>query len=105
MQTPALIHHVFFWLKNPGSAEDRAAIVAGLEALRAIPEIRQLHIGVPAATEKRSVVDDSYAVSELMIFDSEADQAVYQHHPIHEAFIERCGHLWERVQVYDSVPA
>ena len=36
-----------------------------------------------------------------MRFDSLADQAAYQTHPVHQAFIARCGHLWERVLVYD----
>ena len=36
-----------------------------------------------------------------MTFDSVADQEAYQPHPLHKAFIERCGHLWEKVVVYD----
>ncbi|MDP1027522.1 Dabb family protein [Sphingomonas sp. KR1UV-12] len=98
-----LVHHVFFWLKNPGSAADRDALIAGLGTLRAIPVIRDLRIGVPAATEDRSVVDSSYSVSELMVFDSVADQARYQDHPVHQRFVATCGHLWDRVVVYDSI--
>ena len=103
METAGLIHHVFFWLKNPGSETDRAELIAGLETLRAIDTIRQLHIGVPASTEARGVVDGSWDVSELMVFDSVEDEAAYQPHPIHMAFIARCEHLWSRVLVYDCV--
>lgn len=98
-----LTHHVFFWLKNPDSASDRDKLIAGLKTLRRINGIKALHIGVPAATEKRDVVDNSYAVSELMFFDDLAAQARYQDHPIHKAFIESCSSLWSKVVVYDAM--
>ena len=98
-----LIHHVFFWLKNPGSAADRDRLVAGLKTLKAIEVVRDLHIGLPAPVEKRDVVDGSYDVSELMIFGSVEDERIYQHHPVHQAFIRDCGHLWQKVVVYDSL--
>lgn len=100
-----LRHMALFWLKRPGHAGDRASLVAGLETLRAIPQVRSLHIGVPASTEARDVVDHSWDVCESMTFDSVQDQADYQPHPLHKAFIESCGHLWERVTVYDIVDA
>ena len=97
-----LVHHVFFWLKNPGSKEDLRRLLAGLETLRKIETVKSLHIGVPAETEPRPVVDASYSASELMFFDSVEDQKVYQDHAIHLKFIENCSNLWERVVVYDS---
>lgn len=97
-----LVHHVFFWLKNPGSKEDLRKLLAGLETLRKIETVKSLHIGVPAETEPRPVVDASYSASELMFFDSVEDQKVYQDHAIHQKFIENCSNLWERVVVYDS---
>ncbi len=102
---PFLRHIALFWLKRPDSAEDRARLIAGLETLRAIPQVRTLHIGVPATTEARDVVDHSWSVSESMTFDSLEDQAAYQPHPLHQAFIAACGDLWERVLVYDIVDA
>jgi hypothetical protein len=98
-----LTHLALFWLKRPESAEDRAMLIAGLETLRDIPQVKTLHIGVPAPTEARDVVDHSWSVSELMTFNSPADQAAYQPHPLHTAFIAKCAHLWERVVVYDIV--
>ncbi|WP_454760034.1 Dabb family protein [Caulobacter segnis] len=100
-----MIHHVFFWLKTPGSKPDRDALIAGLNTLRDIEVIQQLHIGVPASTEKRDVVDNSYDVSELMFFNSIADQKLYQDHPLHLKFVKDCSHLWSKVVVYDSVAA
>ncbi|RFZ85891.1 Dabb family protein [Mucilaginibacter terrenus] len=97
-----IVHHVFFWLKNPGSVEDRERIIAGLKTLRKIETIKELRIGVVASTEKRDVVDNSWAVSELMFFKDLEGQATYQSHPIHQQFIKDCSHLWEKVIVYDA---
>lgn len=98
-----IVHHVFFWLKRPGSAEDRDQLVAGLRALAKIPVIRNLQIGVPASTEQRDVVDSSFDVSELMVFDNVVDQKTYQDHPIHQDFVAKCSHLWRKVIVYDML--
>ena len=100
-----LVHHVFFWLKNPASFEDRDKLVEGVKTLSRIETIRKLHVGVLASTEKRDVVDTSWQVSELMFFDDEAGQKVYQDHPIHQAFIKNYGHLWAKVVVYDAAEA
>lgn len=100
-----LVHHVFFWLKNPDSKEDRDKLVEGLRTLARIETIRKLHIGVLASTEKRDVVDTSWQVSELMFFDDLAGQAAYQSHPLHLAFIKNYGHLWAKVVVYDALEA
>ena len=100
-----LIHHVFFWLKNPGSVEDRTQLIAGLRSLQKVETVRSLHIGLPAPTEKRDVVDASYDVSELMVFDTAADQKAYQDDPLHLAFVAQCEHLWSKVVVYDVVTA
>jgi len=94
-----IIHHVFFWLKNPA---DAPGLLEGLKTLRAIPQVGQLLIGLPASTEKREVVDNSYHVSELMYFESLASQKEYQDHPIHQKFVANYSNLWEKVVVYDT---
>jgi hypothetical protein len=96
------IHHVYFWLKNPNSTEDLEKLVAGLVELSKIPAIQSYHIGKPAATD-RAVIDTSYSISWLNVFQTAEDQENYQHHPIHLAFVENCSPLWVKVQVYDSI--
>ena len=83
-----LTHHVFFWLKNPSSKEDLSKLLEGLRTLEKIETVKAIHIGVPASTEKRDVVDNSYSASELLFFDDVAGQDVYQVHPIHLKFVE-----------------
>lgn len=96
------VHHVYFWLKNPGSEADRNKLIEGLQALAKVKPIRMAHIGTPAATN-RSVIDRSYAVSWLLFFDNLEDEEIYQKHPEHLKFVEQYSHLWEKVIVYDSV--
>lgn len=100
---PKLTHHVFFWLKNPDSKEDLAKLIAGVRTLAAIETVRAFQVGVPASTEKRAVVESSYSVSELLMFDDVEGQNAYQVHPIHQKFVEDCSHLWSKVTVFDSL--
>jgi hypothetical protein len=97
-----IIHHVFFWLKNPASKEDRDQLIVGVKTLSKIETVRALRVGVVANTEKRDVVDDTWAVSELMFFSDLAGQSTYQTHPIHLEFIKNYSHLWEKVIVYNA---
>lgn len=100
---PKLVHHVFFWLKNPASKEDLGQLLKGLATLAHIETVRGAHFGVPASTEKRDVVDNSYSASEILFFDDALGQKTYQDHPIHSKFVADCSHLWARVVVYDAM--
>jgi hypothetical protein len=102
---PKLVHHVFFWLKNPASQADLATLLKGLATLKQIETVRGAHFGVPASTEKRDVVDNSFSASEILFFDDTVGQKTYQDHPVHKKFVEDCSHLWEKVVVYDAIAA
>lgn len=98
---PRLAHHVFFWLKDPASTADRDKLIRGIKALGEIKQVRMLHVGVPADTENRDVVDNSYSVSELLFFDSVQAEKIYQDHSLHQKFIQEHSMLWNKVVVYD----
>lgn len=97
-----IAHQVYFWLKRPDSEEDKKKLIEGINSLKKIETVREMHIGVVAATEKRSVIDDTWSVSELIYFDDLAGQATYQVHPLHQAFAKNYSQLWSKVVVYDS---
>ncbi|MGM9508851.1 Dabb family protein [Larkinella sp. GY13] len=97
-----VLHHVFFWLKNPESKEDLKKLLDGLKSLEKIEAVKQYNIGVPAPTAPRPVIDSSYSVSALSVFDNLEGQNAYQVHPLHKKFVETCSPLWSRIQVYDS---
>lgn len=101
----ALIHHVYFWLKEPENEEHKKELISGLKKLLQVKTIKMSHIGLPAGTESRDVVDHSYSVSYMVIFDDQAGQDSYQVDPIHIKFVENYAHLWKKVIVYDSVDA
>lgn len=98
-----LVHHVFFWLKEPTNTEHRKQFEKAINKLIAVEVIQKYHIGIPASTLQRDVVDHSYTYSFLLFFNSKTDQDVYQAHPLHIEFVEASKHLWEKVIVYDSV--
>ncbi|WP_291859404.1 Dabb family protein [Marinilabilia sp.] len=98
-----LIHHVYFWLKNPEDSKTREQFEKALKKLVTIDEIKNFHLGVPASTEERDVVDHSYSYSLMVIFNSKKDQDIYQKHPIHLDFVKHNEQLWENVKVFDSV--
>jgi hypothetical protein len=96
------IHHVYFWLKNPDSKEDKTKLIEGLRRLSKVKTIKSFHIGQPATTN-REVIDRSYSISWCLFFDKAADQDSYQSDPVHLKFVEDCSSLWSKVVVYDSV--
>lgn len=97
------IHHVFFYLKQPGDAADKAKLIAALKRLSAAPTIRSYQIGQHAGTT-RDVIERGYDVSWTLTFDSAADQESYQEDPIHLRFVDENASLWSKVVVYDTVP-
>jgi len=94
------VHHVHFWLKNKA---DKQQLIDGLHLLLPIMHIRDIHIGVPADTY-RDVVDRSYDVSLLILFDSPEAQAAYQDDPTHVIFADNYAKpLCSKVVVQDNV--
>ena len=98
------IHHVYFWLNNPDSKDDLNKLKEGLTKLSKVKTIKQFHMGKPADTN-RDVIERTYAISWLCMFDNVADQESYQKDPIHLKFVEDYSALWKKVVVYDSIDA
>lgn len=98
-----LLHHVFFWLKEPENQEARNQFEAAVKKLFTIEQVGLHHLGVPATTEQREVVDHSYTYSMLLSFAGIKEQNAYQVHPVHQQFVEENSHLWQKVVVYDSL--
>ena len=95
----AMIHEVFFYLKNP--EKDTAAFLQGCKELSKIKSIEKAYVGQPADTEQRDVVDHDFDVSLSFHFATLEEQDSYQKDPDHLAFIEKYQAMWENVKVYD----
>ena len=97
-----LVHNVYFWLKEGLSDEEKAQFRAGVETLAEIQSSTQTFIGGPACTEPRPIIDRSYDLGLTVVLQDVSAHDEYQVDPIHLKFVDECGHLWERVQIYDS---
>ena len=97
-----LVHNVYFWLKKDLSSEDRAKFRAGVETLATIESTTHVFIGKPATTEPRPIIDLTYDCGLTVVLADVTAHDAYQVDPIHLRFLEECGHLWERVRIYDS---
>lgn len=97
------VHSVRFYLPADLSPERRAALRAGLETLRAVPTVRQLFIGTPAAVAARPVIDTGYGFALTVLFDDLAGHDAYQTHPVHLQFIAENKTNWTHVAVFDAL--
>lgn len=94
-----LVHQVYFWLKNP--KKDLKAVMKGCKDIGKLKSAHSYQVGVPAATGKRDVIDDSYDIALTVNFKSIADHDLYQEDPIHLKFVADHSDKWEKVQIYD----
>ena len=97
-----LVHSVYFWLEPELTTAQRADFRRGVESLAGIKSVEKVFVGTPAATGKRPIIDDSYAVALTVLCKDIAAHDAYQVDPIHLAFVERWRTSWTRVQVYDA---
>ena len=97
-----LIHTVIFWLKKELSLQERVNFKEQLQNLDLISSVHQLHVGAPAPTTQRPVIDDSYDFCLTVILENVEAHDHYQEDPIHLAFIQNCSLLWERVKIFDA---
>ena len=87
--TGPLLHTVFFWLKNPENDSARKTFETAIRKLiRTNPQATANHLGCPAASEKREVVDNTFTYCYTMSFPSVEAQNMYQEDPTHQLFIE-----------------
>ncbi len=97
------IHTVYFKLKSDAPAGARDALIRDCrERLTKVPTVGNVHVGLPADTD-RPVIDKSYTVALCIVFADKAAHDVYQDHPIHIAFVDANKGHWEKVTVTDFI--
>jgi hypothetical protein len=95
-----ITHVVVFWTDKP-HGQPRDALLKGAQKLAEIPGVLNYRVGKPVANA-RAAVDDSFAVAISMDFETQASADVYQHHPLHQEFIETCVKPYsKRFVIYD----
>lgn len=98
-----LLHSVLFWLDSGLSPDEIENFKGFFEELRKVPTVKKLQVGVPAATEARGVVDNSFTYSMVATFDTLEDHNFYQEHEYHAKAIENYSKYWTKVVVHDMV--
>ncbi len=97
------VHAVYFWLHEPENAAHRAQFEASiLQFMNDSQYVTWWHVGTPAGTD-RPVVDNSWTYCLHVTLRSAAEHDLYQAEPAHKRFIAEAGHVWKRVQIYDSI--
>lgn len=96
-----LVHSVFFTLKEGLSEDQKAAFIEQVHTLGTIDTVRSIHVGTPAATPDRPVIQTNYDVGLTVAFDSIEGHDIYQEAQAHHDFIENNKDLWENVVIYD----
>ncbi|WP_312747687.1 Dabb family protein [Sphingobacterium multivorum] len=102
LQPATIVHVVNFWLKKELSEKEKKNFVGFFEELRKIDVIKTLNYGVPAQTNPRPVVDNSFDYTLIVTFKNLKDITSYETHPIHLKAIEKYQHLWTKVMVKDT---
>ena len=100
--SPRYVHVVILWLKNPGNVEDRQKLIdTSRSFVGKIPGLVRVSAG-PVLPSTRPVVDSSYDVGLVMVFDSEESLRKYPSYPVHQrALKEVIGPLVDHYRVYD----
>ena len=96
------LHHVLFWLHENLAEDDVFKFEAAMHTLLQIEHVHTGYISKPTGTNKEEI-ERSYTYAVLLLFNSKAEHALYQPHPVHRKFIDECAHLWSKVLIFDSV--
>jgi len=97
-----LVHTVIFWLKKDLSEDQQVVFTNEVKTLGEISSVESFHIGTPAPTPKRPVIEDSYDYAITVVLKDMEAHDDYQVDPIHLDFIDKCKDMWERVVIYDA---
>lgn len=99
--TTGIKHIVMCWLKEPGNAVQRERVVATSKELLVIPEVEDMAIGSPVASDRPNV-EDGFDVGIVMTFRDEAALRTYLEHPEHMQRVrDTLAPLCARVQIVD----
>jgi hypothetical protein len=94
-------HVVLCWLKTPGDESQRKQLIDASRSFQKIPGVSLIAAGT-AIPSTRPVVDSSFDVAIVMMFEDEAALRAYDAHPIHrQAVQDLLRPLTQRIQIYD----
>lgn len=103
MEDKNFYHNVYFWLNNPLDSNEKEYFLACLKKFLDLSSYTNNAIVTQPAKTQRTVVDNSYTFCLLVAFKNKEEHDLYQNEDVHLEFVKEVGHLWKKVQVFDSV--
>ena len=98
-----IIHSVYLWLNNPENKNDVNQFEKAIKTLVKNTQFAtKIHLGNPANTKKRDIIENTYHYCLIFTFDSYEDEKKYQNEDAHKKFISIAKKLWKKVLVFDS---
>ncbi len=98
-KTGQLVHIVFYWLNRP---EDKDKLIEGLTMLVTAKNIKYSWVGPPQQI-KADVMEKSWDVMLLMVFDKPEGIDAYHKEEVHQKFVDGYGKLWSKTLKFDSL--
>lgn len=98
--TGAIVHSVYFELRDPGQA--RALAAACERRLGSIPGILSLSAGPREASQERATNDQRFDVGLTILFADRAALEAYLVHPVHLALVEEYQAALVGLRVFDT---
>lgn len=94
---------VIFWLKRPGNAADRAALVRASEGFRTLPGVVRVQVG-SGMPVRRPKIERGFDVCAVFTFASETALARFERHPQHKSAVDSVlKPLVRRYLVFNSI--
>jgi hypothetical protein len=102
--TPGRVHHVVLcWLKSAGDAEARDRIIEVSKGFADIPGVVSVSAG-PVLPSNRAIVNSSFDVAVVLVFEDRRALAAYLEHPEHKRALDQVlKPLVEKIAIYDFV--
>jgi len=100
------VHHVLFWLKDPGNKEHYNGVYKSLIEFKKVKGVRYLHVGASSISDmefEAKATDASFTFSYLAFIDSKKDKEAYLKDPMHVKFVNDFREAISNVVIYDSL--
>ena len=80
-------HIVMLWLKPGTTDSTQQQIISQTRALESIPSLKRVSVG-KVLPSTRTIVDDSFDIGIVMVFNNQADMNAYLQHPRHSQLVK-----------------
>lgn len=103
MKDKIFYHNAYFWLNNPLDANEKDYFSASLKKFLDLNAYTASAVVTQPPKTPKGVVNSGYTFCLLVTFKNKEQYDLYQNDNTHLEFVKNVGHLWRKVEVFDSV--